>query len=115
MNLKDIVDKALKDQNRSLSWLAGEMDKTFDGLKLGLVKGSIKYTDLQKMAEILHVRPAYFFEGDSAAENMLEDERMPYHSLRTELTACKELVATLKSQLSDKEKIISLLSDRINP
>jgi hypothetical protein len=110
MELKKIVDKALKDQNRSLSWLAGEMNKTFDGLKLSLVKGSIKYIDIIKMADVLKVPAAYFFEEESLMESMVEEERIEYYSLKSDLNSCKELTKTLKSQLVDKEKIIELLN-----
>lgn len=110
MRLKKIVDKALTDQNRSLSWLAGEMNKTFDGLKLSLVKGSLKYTDIIKMAEVLKLSTSYFFEEEDALTSMVEEEKIEYLSLKAELSACKELTATLKNQVADKEKIIELLS-----
>ncbi|MFD2161423.1 hypothetical protein ACFSJU_03410 [Paradesertivirga mongoliensis] len=110
MELKKIVDTALKDQNRSLSWLAGEMNKTFDGLKLSLVKGSLKYTDIKKMAEILKLPAGYFFGEDRFSGNIVEEEKGDYTAQKGELNACKELAATLKSQLADKEKIIELLS-----
>ena len=109
MGLKDIVDKILKDQNRSLSWLAVEMNKTFDGLKLSLVRGSLKYTDIKKMSEILKVSPLVFFEGEIITENIVAEERIGYYSLKMELDACKELTTTLKNQVADKEKIIGLL------
>ena len=109
MELKNIVDKALKDKNRSLSWLAAEMNKTFDGLKLSLVKGSIKYTDIKKMADILQIPASTFFHEDEIT-NMVAEDRVEYVSLKTELSSCKELASTLKSQLADKEKIIELLS-----
>ncbi len=112
MKLKDLVDKILKDRNRSLSWLAAEMNKTFDGLKLSLVKGSIKYTDLKKMAEVLNVSASAFFQEDEQFENMLAEEKVEYLSTKNQLTSCKELASTLKSQLIDKEKIIALLSEK---
>lgn len=112
MKLKAIIDKTLKEQNRSLSWLAAEMDKTFDGLKLSLVKESIKYTDIKKMAAILKVPASYFFKEEDWLENMVAEEKIEYSSLKTELTACKELSETLKSQISDKERIINLLSEK---
>jgi hypothetical protein len=112
MQLKDIVDKCLKDHNRSLSWLAAEMDKTFDGLKLSLVKGSIKYNDIKRMADILKVPASCFFEVDIETGNVLEEEKGQYSNLKTELTSCKELTAALKSQLADKDKIIGLLSNQ---
>lgn len=110
MELKDIVDKILKNQNRSLSWLALEMDKTFDGLKLSLIKGSLKFTDLKKMAEILKVSPVVFFEGEIVSENLVAEDRVGYYSLKMELEACRELTTSLKGQVADKEKIIGFLS-----
>lgn len=111
MKLKNIVDRLLKEQNRSLSWLAGEMNKTFDGLKLSLVKESIKYSDLKRMSEILHVPASVFFD-EPVFENLLAETATPYSGLKNELSSCRELVDALKSQLKDKEKIISLLSNR---
>lgn len=111
MTLKAIIDKALKDQNRSMSWLALEMNKTFDGLKLSLVKESIKYTDIKRMAAILKIPASYFFQEEDWIENMVAEEKIEYFSLKTELSSCKELTETLKSQLADKERIINLLSE----
>lgn len=112
MKLKSLVDKALKEQQRSLSWLAGEMDKTFDGLKLSLVKGSLKYTDIIKMAESLNLPASYFFEEEAVPENMAEEEAVEYQGIKSELKSCKELNAALKSQLADKDRIIELLSEK---
>ena len=111
MRLKEIVDKALKDKNRSLSWLATEMNKTFDGLKLSLIKESLKYSDIKKMSEILGLPAAYFFEEDGQ-RNILEEESITYPNLRMELNSCRELCVILKNQLADKEKIIELLSEK---
>ncbi|MES2457657.1 MAG: hypothetical protein V4594_19020 [Bacteroidota bacterium] len=119
MQLKSTVDGLLKEKNRSLSWLAEEMGKTFDGLKLSLVKGSIKYNDLIEMAKKLEVSPTIFF--DQAANrhvtetgvSILAEPREVYgEDLKGNLRNCRELLATLKDQIKDKEKIISLLSAR---
>ncbi|MBC7912993.1 MAG: hypothetical protein H7Y07_02620 [Pyrinomonadaceae bacterium] len=110
MELKNIVDTILKDQNRSLSWLAVEMNKTFDGMKLSLVKESIKYTDLKRMAVVLKVPVAAFF-NEKEELNLVAEEMPVYTSLKSELGSCRELVKTLKSQIVDKEKIIGLLSE----
>ena len=110
--LKEITDGILKKQNRSLSWLAAEMGKTFDGLKLSLTKESIKYTDLKRMAEILQVSPAVFFNAEPVHfSSAAEDERAAY-GFKNELQSCRELTEALKSQLKDKEYIIQLLSHR---
>lgn len=115
MYLREVVNKILKDRNRSLSWLAMEMGKTFDGLKLGLTRGSIKYTDLKRMADILEIPVSGFFEEGSDHErgvpkNILFEEEPQYLHMKNELNSYKELIGLLKSQLKDKEKIIELLS-----
>lgn len=116
MFVKATVDEILKGKNRSLSWLASEMNKTFDGLKLSLVKGSIKYNDIILMSEILNVRPSIFFEQsktykiNDTERSAVSESEPEYSSLKSELKNSKELVAALKDQLKDKEKIISLLS-----
>ena len=61
MKLKDIVDNLLKERERSLSWLAQQVGKTFDGFRLSLIKESVKYTDLKKIAEVLEVSPNVLF------------------------------------------------------
>lgn len=119
MQLKEIVDDLLKQRNRSLSWLAQQIGKTFDGLKLSLLKESVKYSDVKRIAEVLNVSPGSLFpEHDEQLQednytdkgNILEEENFQYGSLRKELVACKELTGTLKDQLKDKEKIIELLN-----
>jgi hypothetical protein len=114
MVLKEIVDQLLREENRSLSWLATEMNKTFEGLKLSLIKGSIKYNDLRMMGRILKVPPARFFEDDpvklKVSESVLAEDIPYYAGLKNDLNSCKELVSTLKSQVKDKERIIELLS-----
>ncbi|WP_316790154.1 hypothetical protein [Pedobacter frigoris] len=116
MFLKNVVDGILKEKNRPMSWLADEMDKTFDGLKLGLVRGSIKYNDLIAMAMILKVSPSVFFESEPApyknqkGNETLADTKEEYNDLKSSLKNCKEMLSALKDQLKDKEKIISLLS-----
>ncbi|WP_432714000.1 hypothetical protein [Pedobacter sp.] len=116
MYLKTIVGEILKKNNRSLSWLSVEMNKTFDGLKLSLMKGSMKYNDLLLMAKILDVPPTIFFE-ETNPSHMTEKEALKtaennHQSTHVdlELKNYKELVTTLKEQLKDKDKIIFLLS-----
>jgi lambda repressor-like predicted transcriptional regulator len=116
MYLKTIVSEILKKNNRSLSWLSVEMNKTFDGLKLSLLKGSMKYNDLLLMAKILDVPPTIFFEEtnpshitEKEALKVADGNHVSAH-LEVELKNYKEMVATLKEQLKDKDKIIFLLS-----
>ena len=116
MYLKTIVAEILKKNNRSLSWLSVEMNKTFDGLKLSLLKGSMKYNDLLLMAKILDVPPTIFFE-ETNPSHVTEKEGLKVADtnhqtshLELELKNYKEMVFTLKEQLKDKDKIIFLLS-----
>jgi hypothetical protein len=117
MSLKNIVDGILKEKSRPMSWLADEMNKTFDGLKLSLIKGSIKYNDIIEMAKTLEVSPAIFFPSASniyASQNntdsTLNESKENYGDLKGSLKNCKEMLAALKDQLKDKEMIISLLN-----
>jgi len=114
MELKAIVDQLLNEETRSLSWLAKEMRKTPEGLKLSLTKCSIKYTDLKLMSKILKVSPAVFFEDkivkQKISESLAEEDVPGYTMMQNDLNSCKELVSTLKSQVKDKEKIIQLLN-----
>ncbi len=118
MYLKETVDRLLKNKNRSLSWLATEMGKSFDGLKLSLVKGSIKYVDMMLMAEKLGVHPGEFFENERQGyaneewRNALEDGEVQYKNVQKELSACQELTEALRGQLTDKERIIALLHQK---
>jgi hypothetical protein len=114
MFLKQVVDDILAERNRSLSWLAGEMGKTFDGLRLSLLKGSIKYVDIQRLAEILDISVMQLFtppeEYAAASEFIVNEPIEGYRSNYKALKNCQEMVETLKSQIVDKEKIIELLS-----
>lgn len=113
MVLKNKVEEVLKKKKRSMSWLAEEMGKSVDGLRLSLVRESIKYVDINKMAEILEVPAALFFPNSSelyqeissvskVSESGSEFEELKYY---------KGMVALLKDQLNDKQKIITLLSN----
>lgn len=116
MHLKNIVDGILKEKSRPMSWLADEMGKTFDGLKLSLVKGSIKYNDIIEMAKTLEVSPAVFFQTETVYADyhnegsVLAETKENYGDLKGNLKNCKEMLAALKDQLKDKEMIISLLN-----
>lgn len=121
MHLKETVDKLLKKHNRSLSWLANEMGKSFDGLKLSLVKGSIKYNDLMVLSKKLEVHPGEFFETEHAGyspeewRNVLQEGETQYANVNKELSACKELNEALRNLVNDKERIIELLEKGDQP
>ncbi|WP_316811721.1 hypothetical protein [Pedobacter heparinus] len=115
MSLKATVDKILREKNRSLSWLAHSIGKTFDGLRLGLLNESVKYKDIVAMAGILEVSPGFFFDTapkkPQTDENMVAEPKSEYGELKANLRTCKELITTLKDQVKDKERIISLLKE----
>jgi len=73
--LKQIVDDLLKKKQRSLSWLAEQMNKTFDGLKLSVTKGSIKYNDLLLMAEVLGVEVSIFIGKKKPTKTVREERK----------------------------------------
>jgi hypothetical protein len=113
MALKSIVEEILRNKKRSLSWLSIEMDKSVDGLRLSLVRESIKYGDINRMAEILEVSPAAFFEKSAkpyreiGSVSKVSEPASQYSDLKY----YKGMCAILKDQLNDKEKIITLLSN----
>lgn len=120
MSLKTIVDELLKEKNRPMSWLAEEMNKTFDGLKLSLIKGSIKYNDIIEMARILEVAPAFFFGKENSGYDAvkgwkqvpLSEPKENYIAAKTSLRDQREVIALLKEQIKDKDMIISLLTKK---
>lgn len=119
MTLKTIVDGLLKKKNRPLNWLAREMKKTDDGLKLSLVRESIKYADIVTMSRILEVSPLVFFETeDNSAPKKLaistnDPEAKPAHKvLKQKLENAEEMLAVLRQTLKDREMIINLLGKR---
>lgn len=99
-----------------MTWLAIEMDKTFDGLKLSLTRGSIKYNDILTLAKVLNVPAATFFQteltpyNNKVSQSLVSDQKEEYSDLKNNLKNCKEMLTTLKDQIKDKDKIISLLS-----
>jgi hypothetical protein len=112
MTLKSTVEEILKGKKRSMSWLALEMDKSVDGLRLSLVRESIKYTDINKMSVILEVSPTIFFENGAKTykEISATQKSSEAGSEYSDLKFYKGMVTMLKDQLNDKEKIITLLS-----
>ncbi len=121
MCLKEIVDTLLREKGRSLSWLASQVGKTFDGLRLGLIKESVKYSDIKKIAEVLDVSAGVFFDPTDklsaldeplASNHTLQEDTYIYKTTKKELEAYKELTERLKDQIKDKEKIIELLSNQ---
>lgn len=115
MDLKTTVDEILKEKNRTFSWLVEKMGKTFDGLKLSLLKESLKYKDIKKMAEILEISPAALFEADTntykseGRAGTLAESKSDYQDLKNNLKNCKEMVSALKDQIKDKDTIILLM------
>lgn len=107
--LKNIVDKLLKEHSRPLSWLAGQMDMTSEGLRLSLIKGSIKYNDLKRMSTVLDVPVSVFF-SEHAPDSIASEDKVQYGGLKSELASCREVIEALKGQLKDKERIINLIA-----
>src|SRR5690606_3805598 len=95
------------------SWLSVEMDKSVDGLRLSLVRESIKYSDINKMAEILEVSPSIFFGDGASIYKEVESisKTSEPASEYSDLKYYKGMCAVLRDQLNDKEKIITLLSN----
>lgn len=122
MSLKETVEKILEEQQRSLSWLATEMGKTFTGLKMSLVNESIKYADLKKMVDILNIPITILFDGSTSQKikgnynnqagtsMLLNDPEVKYKKI--EVDGLKKQIQLLESKLVDKDKIIELLTKK---
>lgn len=101
--LKNIVDQHLKERGRSFTWLAGEMGRTYYGLRLGLINGSIKYNDIIRLLHLLDIKPNMFFGlEEGATDSSSKNSKALYND-------CMELLSVLKFQLLDKDKIIALM------
>lgn len=116
MKLKIVIDGILKKKKRPFSWLADQMERTFDGCKLSLINGSIKHSDITLMAKILEVSPIVFFSDTEAITAELPGKSVSdrvtaeHYELKQALKSCKELNAALKDQIKDKDKIIALMN-----
>ena len=102
MSLKIIVEGILKRKTRSMSWLAGQMDKSADGFRLSLMRGSIKFIDLKKMASILDVPIERFFMEDpqkydkSKSASRLSEPENEYTDLKTSLVTAEEVLKQMR-------------------
>lgn len=110
MSLKDLVSEILIEKERSLNWLAENIGRTGDGLRVGLNRESVKYKDLVAMAEKLQISPSRFFKPTAQdlnpQQNVVSETTVEYGRLK----GCEELVTALRNQINDKERIITLLS-----
>jgi hypothetical protein len=101
------VDRELRRMKRSRSWLAGELGMTPDGLRLSLIRESIKYGDLVRVCEILGVRAGVLFgEGEGSDSGVLKQVQDDDAHKRDD----REIIRMLKAQIRDKDRIIELLS-----
>jgi hypothetical protein len=118
MSLKTVVDDLLKEQKRSFSWLATEMGRTIDGLKLSLINETIKFSDLKKMQTILNVPIAVFFENTISTQKIKGNNNNLNQGSgsvtitaegKSEIEYLKRMIEVLEKQLKDKDLIIELL------
>lgn len=118
MSLKHAIDTILADQNRTFSWLAKQMGKTFDGLKLSLIRESIKYKDIIRLAAILEVTVKELFVNSENNQNQekvgypIKDLKSENNELKNSLKNCSDMTTALKQQVKDKQTIIDLMNKR---
>ncbi|RZK76703.1 MAG: hypothetical protein EOO92_14200, partial [Pedobacter sp.] len=55
MKLKEKVDKLLKEQNLTKTWLANKVGMKLDGLRYSLNNHSLKFDEVFMMAEALQI------------------------------------------------------------
>ena len=115
MNLKTIVDKALKSERRTFDWLCTELEMTPQGLRGALTNENLKFKDLKKLVSLLNISIDRLFEnyisqhieGDN--NNQISQVGEATVMYRTENDRLNELVIELRNQIKDKEEIIQLL------
>lgn len=129
MELKEIVDSLLKEKKLTKSWLASRVKMKPDGFRLALVKHSIKFDEIFRMAEALEVSPSVFFNAPANSykveslnnlaqePNEMELYEMSSHkneinTLKSQNKKLRDEVTKLKEHLSDKSKIIKLLEEK---
>lgn len=61
MTLLETVQKHLKEQQRSMIWLAAELDRSPDGLSYEINIGRLSYNKLLAVARVLKIKPAMLF------------------------------------------------------
>ena len=122
MTLKESVEKILEEQKRTLTWLAGEMDRTYSGFKLSLENETIKYSDIKKMQELLNVPMTVLFDtsttiyqknkgGYNAVTNnsQVNEDAGIY---KNENQILRDKIVILENTIKDKQHIIDLLSKK---
>ncbi|TKB96872.1 hypothetical protein [Pedobacter cryophilus] len=113
MDLKKIIDEILKQQDKPLSWLALEMEKTYAGFRLSLSNETLKYSDIKKMAEILNVPVSLFFDVNNTQKIKGNYNSQISNSIVSESEAKYKIENEyLKQQITDKEEIIKLLKNK---
>jgi hypothetical protein len=108
MTLKELVDRELMHKKRSRSWLAREMEMTPDGLRLSLVRESIKYADIVRVCKILGVKAGVLFEEGEVEGEVVMSRNAPQNGDR--FKDSEEMIRLLKALVKDKERIIALMS-----
>jgi len=119
MGFKALVDAELQRQGKTFKWLVQQLDVSTDGLKAGLDNETIKLRDLKKLISVLNMPINTFFEGASFQSIRGDGNTQANHSniaaepeIKYRVVSLEEKVKLLESQLEDKERIISLLSEK---
>lgn len=112
MNLNKI--KALA-ENRGITIvdLCKKAVMSHSGFYKNIQKGEIKVSKLEKIADILKVSPAYFFENNGNPEGHQVKERPGYYK-KTEPVNIKRENELLKELIKEKDKRLKLYEDNHN-
>ena len=107
MILKETVADLLKKEKRSASWLSKEIGMSVDGFRLSLEKESIKYSSIVQLCGILGVKASLLFGEEKVLRVALDDKQSNDDAPKR--GSHSEVIRLLKSQVKDKDLIISML------
>ncbi len=118
------IKEEIKSKKYSINEIAELISISGNGLHLALKNNTLKVRDLEKIAEILGVSPAVFFQDDDmniysnstqvGTGNVIQTGRgnVSNSSLTTQITALKGIIKNLKEKIELKDQIIDLMKNK---
>lgn len=112
MNLNRIKTLAEK-RGITIVDLCNKSDMSHSGFYKNVQKGEIKVSKLEKIADILKVSPAYFFENNGKPEDYQVKDKPGYYE-KMEPANIKRENELLKELIKEKDKRLKLYEENHN-
>jgi transcriptional regulator with XRE-family HTH domain len=110
------LEKLKKIKKMSYEELGQKIGMSKNGINDAILKKDMKVSVLEKISEVLGVKPTYFFEEVPILDIISESQGKYNNPINTKCNACDEkerLIKQLQDQLSDKERIIQILESNL--